>query len=100
MTIGGATVIAAVSGTTATGGSAGAASHTQLRSDKLVKIHGQVYLVVRVASTNQSATIRIVELNKLGHRIRTMVRTIATNRAVRPAIPLSSKVRIAEVKLA
>jgi hypothetical protein len=100
VTIGGATVIAAVSGTTATGGSAGAASHTQLRSAKLVKIHGHVYLVVRVASTNQSATIRIVELNKLGHRIRTMVRTIATNRAVRLAIPLGSKVRIAEVKLA
>jgi hypothetical protein len=100
VTVGGATVIAAVSGTTATGGSAGAKSHTQLRSARLVKIHGHVYLLVRVASTNKSARIRIVELDKSGHRLRTVVRTVATNRSVRLSIPLSSKVRVADVKLA
>lgn len=100
VTIGGATVIAAVSGTTAAPGSAGAASHTQLRSAKLVKIHGHVYLVVRVASTKKSATIRILELNKRGQKVRALVMTVATNRAVRLTIPISSKVRVAEVKLA
>jgi hypothetical protein len=55
VSIGGATVVAAVSGTTAAGGSAAAKAHTQLRSARLIKIHGRVYLVVRVASTSQSA---------------------------------------------
>jgi uncharacterized membrane protein YgcG len=100
VTIGGSTVIAAVSGTTAAPGSSAAKSHTQLRSAKLVKIHGHVYLVVRVASTNKSARIRIVELNKSGHKIRTLTMTISTNRSVRLTIPLSSKVKVAEVKLA
>ena len=99
MTIGGATVIAAVSGTTA-GGSAGAASHTQLRSARLMKIHGHVYLVVRVASTSNSARIRIVELNSRGHKVRSMTMTVATNRSVRLAIPLTKQVRVADVKLA
>jgi hypothetical protein len=100
VTIGGATVVAAVSGTTAAPGSAGAASHTQLRSAKLVKIHGHVYLVVRVASTSKSAKIKIVLLNKRGEKIRAIVMKVATNQAVRLSIPLSSKVRVAEVKLA
>ena len=99
VTIGGATVIAAVSGTTATGSSAAAASHTQLRSARLIKIHGRVYLVVRVASTSTSARIRIVELNKRGQRIRSLTATVATNRNVRLAIPVSKQLRIADVKL-
>ncbi|HSC02463.1 MAG TPA: hypothetical protein VLC49_04065, partial [Solirubrobacteraceae bacterium] len=100
VSIGGATVIAAVSGTTAAGGSAAAASHTQLRMARLVKIHGRVYLVVRVASTSKSARIRIVELNKRGRKVRTLTSTVATNRNVRLAIPLNRRVRIADVKLA
>ncbi|HUA05758.1 MAG TPA: hypothetical protein VMB27_17750 [Solirubrobacteraceae bacterium] len=99
VTIGSATVIAAVSGTTA-GGSAGTASHTQLRSARLMKIHGHVYLVVRVASTNSSARIRIVELNSRGRKIRSLTVTIATNRSVRLTIPLAKQVRVADVKLA
>jgi acyl dehydratase len=100
VTIGGSPVVAAVSGTTATGGSAAAAAHTQLRFARLVKSHGRVYLVVRVASTAKSAKIRIVELNKRGQKLRSFTATIATNRNVRLAIPLSSKVRVADVKLA
>jgi hypothetical protein len=100
VTIGGATVIAAVSGTTAAGGSAAAASHTQLRMARLIKIHGHVYLVVRVASTAKSARIRIVELNKRGQKVRSFTTTVATNRNVRLAIPLSRQVRVADVKLA
>ena len=100
VTIGGSPVVAAVSGTTATGGSAAAAAHTQLRFARLVKIHGRVYLVVRVASTAKSAKIRIVELNKRGQKLRSFTATVATNRNVRLAIPLSSKVRVADVKLA
>ena len=100
VTVGGATIIAAVSGTTAAGKSAAAASHTQLRSARLIKIHGRVYLVVRVASTNKSAKIRIVELNKRGQKIGSFTATIATNRNVRVAIPVSKQLRIADVKLA
>jgi hypothetical protein len=100
VTIGGATVIAAVTGTTAAPGSAAAKSKTQLRSARLVKIHGHMYLVVRVASTNKSAKIRIIELNKRGQRIRSFTTTVATNRSVRLAIPLSKQVRVADVKLA
>ncbi len=98
--VGGSTVIAAVSGTTAVHGSAGAASHTQLRMARLVKIHGHVYLVVRVASHSKSVRIRIVELNRLGKRLRSFTRMIATNRNVRLTIPLSAHVRVADVKLA
>jgi hypothetical protein len=98
--IGGSTVIAAVSGTTAGHGASRAASRTQLRFARLVKIHGHVYLVVRVASNSKSVRIRIVELNKLGKRVRSLTRTVATNRSVRLNIPLSKAVRIADVKLA
>jgi hypothetical protein len=100
VTVGSATVIAAVSGTTAVGNSAAAASHTQLRSARLIKINGRVYLVVRVASTSKSAKIRIVELNKRGQKIRSFTATIATNRNVRLAIPVSKQLRVADVKLA
>jgi uncharacterized membrane protein YgcG len=100
VTLGGASVIAAVSGTTAAGGSTAATAHTQLRSARLIKIHGHLYLVVRVASTSKSATIRIVELNNRGQKVRSFTATIATNRNVRLAIPLSRQVRVADVKLA
>lgn len=100
VTIGGSTVIAAVSGTTATGGSAAPASHTQLRSARLIRIHGHVYLAVRVASKSKSARIRIVELNKRGQKVRSFTATIAANRNVRLVLPLSKQVRVADVKLA
>jgi len=100
VTISGSPVVAAVSGTTATGGSAAAAAHTQLRFARLVKSHGHVYLVVRVASARKSAKIRVVELNKRGQKLRSFTATIATNRNVRLAIPLNKKVRVADVKLA
>jgi hypothetical protein len=99
VTIGGATVIAAISGTTATGNSAAAASHTQLRWARMLKSHGRVYVVVRVASTSKSATIRIIELNARGQRIRAFTATIATNHSVRLAIPVSKQLRVAEVRL-
>jgi hypothetical protein len=67
---------------------------------RLIKIHGHVYLVVRVASTAKSARIRIVELNKRGQKVRSFTTTVATNRNVRLAIPLSRQVRVADVKLA
>jgi hypothetical protein len=59
-----------------------------------------VYLVVRVASAQKSAKIRVVELNKRGQKLRSFTATIATNRNVRLAIPLNKKVRVADVKLA
>lgn len=99
VSIGGATVIAAVSGTTS-GGSSARSSHTQLRMARLIKMHGRVYLVVRVASTSRSARIRIIELNKRGQKVRSLTATVATNRNVRLAIPLNTRVRIADVKLA
>ena len=65
----------------------------------MIKIHGRVYLVVRVASTSDSARIRIVELNKRGQKIRSLTATVATNRNVRLAIPVSKQLRVADVKL-
>ena len=85
---------------TTTGNSAAAASHTQLRWARLVKSHGRLYLVVRVASTSKSATIRIIELNVRGQKIRAFTATIETNRSVRLAIPVSKQLRVSEVKLA
>jgi hypothetical protein len=98
--INGVAVYAAISGTTPAPGSALAAAHTQLRSARLVKIHGRVYLVVRVASSNRKVKIRIVELNKRGKVVRALTATVATNRNVRLAIPISKQMRVADVKLA
>jgi hypothetical protein len=100
VTVGGSTIVAAVSGTTAVRGTPAGAAHTQLRLARLVKIRGRVYLVVRVASKRKAARIRIVELNKFGKELRSFTRTVATNRRVRLTIPLSKVVRIADVKLA
>ena len=100
VTVGGSTVIAAVSGSSSAGGSAGAVAHAQLRMARLVKIHGHAYLVVRVASPAKSARIRIIERNKRGSRVRVVTANVATNRNVRLAIPLSRSARVADVKLA
>jgi hypothetical protein len=100
VTVNGTSIIAAISGTTPAAGSKAAKSHTLLRLARLTKIHGHVYLVVRVSSKSKTARIRIVELNKLGKKIRTFTRTVATNRSVRLTIPLSKQVRVADVKLA
>jgi hypothetical protein len=116
VTVAGQTVIAAVSGTTTAGGSPAGGSTSgastaggstgaakavvQLRMARLVKIHGHVYLVVRVASKSKSATIRIIERNARGQKVHVVTKTIATNRNVRLAIPLGTTVRVADVKLA
>ena len=104
---GSSSVVAAVSGspigTAPAGGGSKAttkSSFTLLRWARLVKVHGHRMLAVRVGSSKKTAKIRIVELNKHGKKIRVLSRTIATNRTVTLAIPLSSQVRTVSVRLA
>jgi hypothetical protein len=74
-------------------------SYTLLRSVRMMKRSGRHYLVVRVASSHKTARIQIIELNKLGKRVRAFVRTVDTNRAETLAIPFSSRVRIVYARL-
>jgi hypothetical protein len=74
-------------------------SYALLSWARLRKFHGHRYLVVRVTSSSKTAKIQIVELNKHGKKILTLTRTVATNRAVRLAVPLSSQVRTIYARL-
>ena len=78
----------------AASGSAGAGAHgAQLRSARLEKIHGHVYLVLRVNSSSKWATVRIIERNKLGQKVRTITARVRTNQTVKLAIALAKNAR-------
>jgi hypothetical protein len=81
------------------GGSSVAATKAQLRSARPMRLHGRVYLVVRIVSTNGTAEIRLIELNKRGEKVPAFTRTVATNRSVRLATPLTKQVRVAYARL-
>ncbi len=73
---------------------------TLLRSARLIKSHGRHFLVVRVASSNKKAKIRIVMLNKRGKQIRSFTRIVATNHPVTLAIPFPRGVKVVSARLA
>ncbi len=87
-----ASVVASISGNTS-------ASATQLRSDKMMKLHGLHYLVVHVASSHETARIRIIELNKYGKKIRSFLRTVRTNQAAKVLLPWSAGIKVVVAKL-
>ena len=70
----------------------------QLRSGGLMRLDGRVYPVVRIVLSIRTADIRIVELNKRGDKVRAVTRTVATNRSVRLATPLTKQVRVARTR--
>ena len=88
--------VAAISGSNA-GKAAGKAS--QIRSVKLIKLHGAHYLVLRVASSHKTAKVRVTELNKHGKKIRSFVVTGKTNRSVRVLVPYGASVKTVAASL-
>ncbi len=88
--------VAAISGSNA-GAAAGKAA--QLRSAKLIKLHGAHYLVLRVVSSHKTAKIRVTELNKRGQKIRSFVVTVRANRSARVLVPWGASVKTVAAKL-
>jgi hypothetical protein len=88
--------VAAISGSN---GGAAAGKAAQLRSAKLMKLHGVHYVVLHVASSHATAKVRITELNKRGQKIRSFVKTIKTNGAARVQLPWSAGVKTVAAKL-
>ena len=77
------------------------AAALKLTSARLVFKNGKRYLVVRVNGAAKQAKVRITLVMRTGRVTKPVVRTIATNRAVRVAnLQVSKHVRTVRVSLA
>ncbi len=76
----------------------GSSKSARVAKAKIIRRHGKRYLVVKIISTSEKATIK-VRMKMRSGKVRRVTRTVRTNRNVR-VMRLSKRVKSVKVRLA